>query len=82
MERILKAMGLDFPSVKLAYALGRSHGRRLVKGALIGPGLRRVDLERRALANGESAEQLLIKRDKMFDALLDFAEEWLNLDQD
>ncbi|MBX3115614.1 MAG: hypothetical protein KF836_13695 [Fimbriimonadaceae bacterium] len=82
MELFLKRLGLDAGSLRLAYLLGREQGRKFVRGALIFPGIRVVDLQRQAAKNGEEAQQLIDKRDAMLEAMLNFIEEFVNLDED
>jgi len=82
MELFLKRLGLDAGSLRLAYLLGRKQGRKFVRGALIFPGIRVVDLQRQAAKNGEEAEQLIDKRDAMLEAMLNFIEEFVNLDEE
>ena len=82
MELFLKRLGLDAGSLRLAYLLGRDQGRKFVRGALIFPGIRVVDLQRQASKNGEEAQQLIDKRDAMLEAMLNFIEEFVNLDED
>jgi len=82
LELFLKRLGLDAGSLRLAYLLGRDQGRKFVRGALIFPGIRVVDLQRQASKNGEEAQQLIDKRDAMLDAMLNFIEEFVNLDED
>ncbi|MDI9639714.1 hypothetical protein QPK87_04770 [Kamptonema cortianum] len=82
METILKKFGLDIGSLKLAYLMGREKGRQFVKGALIFPGIRIADLERQAARNGDDPAELIGKREVMLDAMLDFIEEFVNLDND
>ncbi|QYK53261.1 MAG: hypothetical protein KF824_13530 [Fimbriimonadaceae bacterium] len=82
MELFLKRLGLDSGSLRLAYLLGREQGRKFVRGALIFPGIRMVDLQRQAAKNREEAQQLIDKRDAMLEAMLNFIEEFVNLDED
>lgn len=82
MGLFLKRLGLDAGSLRLAYLLGRDQGRKFVRGALIFPGIRVVDLQRQASKNGEEAQQLIDKRDAMLEAMLNFIEEFVNLDED
>lgn len=82
MELFLKRLGLDAGSLRLAYLLGRDQGRKFVRGALIFPGIRVVDLQRQASKNGEESQQLIDKRDAMLEAMLNFIEEFVNLDED
>lgn len=82
MEHLLKRFGVDMGSVRLAYALGKDQGRKFVKGALIFPGIRIADLERRAAMLEDSPQELIAKRDKMIEGILDFIEEFVNLDED
>ena len=82
MEIFLKKLGLDQSSLKLAYLLGRDQGRKFVRGALIFPGIRIVDLEQQATQNGDDSKELIAKRDNMLSAMLDFIEEFINVDED
>lgn len=82
MELFLKRLGLDAGSLRLAYLLGREQGRKFVRGALIFPGIRVVDLQRQAAKNGDEAQELIDKRDAMLEAMLNFIEEFVNLDED
>lgn len=82
MELFLKRLGLDAGSLRLAYLLGREQGRKFVRGALIFPGIRVVDLQRQAAKNGDEAQELIDKRDAMLEAMLNFIEEFVNLEED
>ncbi|MFM9872728.1 MAG: hypothetical protein ACKVQS_04590 [Fimbriimonadaceae bacterium] len=82
MENFLKKLGLDQQSLKLAYLLGREQGRKFVRGALIFPGIRIADLQIQAIKNGDNPIELIAKRDAMLDSMLDFIEEFINLDED
>ncbi len=82
MEQLLKIFGIDFGSFRLAYQLGRDQGRMFIRGALIFPGIRISDLHRRAAATGDDVQELIDKRDRMLDAVLDFLEEFADLDND
>lgn len=82
MELFLKRLGLDAGSLRLAYLLGREQGRKFVRGALIFPGIRASDLQSQAAKNGDDPQELLEKRDRMLESMLDFIEEFINLDED
>lgn len=82
METFLKKLGLDIQSLRLAYLLGRDQGRKFVKGALIFPGIRITDLQKQAINLGDNPQELIDKRDIMLEAILDFIEEFVNLDDD
>ncbi|MBA4291364.1 hypothetical protein C0431_00155 [bacterium] len=82
MEAFLKKLGLDMQSLRLAYLLGRNQGRKFVKGALIFPGIRIIDLQVHATKLGDDPQELITKRDLMLESILDFIEEFINLDDD
>lgn len=81
-EQVLKRYGLDGGSLRLAYLLGREQGRRFLRGALIFPGIRMADLERVSARTGDELGELVAKRDLMVDSIVDFLEEFLDLDTD
>ncbi len=82
MDSFLKKLGLDQQSLRLAYLLGRDQGRKFVRGALIFPGIRVTDLQTQAIKNGDNPQELIAKRDAMLEGMLDFIEEFINLDED
>lgn len=82
MDTFLKKLGLDHSSLKLAYLLGRDQGRKFIRGALIFPGIRIIDLEQQAKRSGSDPKDLIEKRDSMLDAILNFIEEFVDLDAD
>jgi hypothetical protein len=76
MNELLKALGLNLSTVKMAYGFGRDQGRKILRGALIFPGIRKADL-----AKYNDAD-ILAKREAWLDATVALVEELLDLDED
>jgi hypothetical protein len=82
MEQFLKKVNLDPTTLRFAYLLGREQGRKFLKGALIVPGIRINDLTKIAKSQNENPQTLIEKRDSMLEAMIDFIEALVNLDEE
>lgn len=82
METLLRNLKIDPSMVRIAYQLNRAQGRQVLKQALIAPGIRKSELEAAAKRNNDDPAEIIRKRDAMLDAIIDFVEEALNLDND
>lgn len=82
MLDLLKKAGLNESTLRLAYDFNRDAGRKLIRRALIVPGIREDDLRRLAKGDAEKFAQLKADRDAWLTSTVKFAEELLNLDDD
>ncbi len=74
MSEIFEKLGIDGEALRLAYLFGKEQGRKFLRGALIVPGLRVVDLEKIAKKNDLDSNELLKSRDLMLNSVIDFLE--------
>lgn len=84
VQELMKKLGvnIDLNLILTLVRVNDSAAKEYLRRALIVPGLRRVDLEQVATRNKDQAIEIIAKRDKMIDAVIEFLLEYTNLDSD